>query len=344
MIKANEFKKKIKKLKSGKPAEVKKEEEKKEPSMETPAINLIDITDVAELSIPKRDDDDVEVEVESLAIVLPYEVWFKMMTYTKLLDDEINGIGIVEREGGKFIVKDLFLLEQEVSGAQCDIKPDSMVNLMQEMVEADKGDDIPKLRFWWHSHNTMGVHWSSTDDATGKNFAGSEFLVSIVTNHRGEMRGKVNLYAPVDLAIDNVNITVQKPLPDANIVEQCKEDIRTHVKKEVFYRPPVTHTPYQCGFYGNMYGKFENDVEEEDNKKSPIIVPHQGKFNKAEQKELKVGPYGQCLVQNGVRAIWNFEKQLYVFEDTLTQHPVEEDEAIALLGFDINDSAFYSLD
>lgn len=328
MIRAHEFQKKMKQTKCGKPQ---KEDEEKEEQSTTPAINCIKIDAISGLTIPAKSN-KMEVEVEDLEIQLPYEVWVKLMTYTKLIDEEINGLGIVEREGSKFIIKDLVLLEQKVSSAQCDIKPDAMVSLMQEMIEAGRGEDIPKLRLWWHSHNSMGAFWSSTDDSTGKNFAGSEFLVSIVTNHKGEMRGKVNLYSPIDLTIDNVGITVLKPMPDPEIIEKCKEDIRQHVKKEYFSN--VVY-PRHMGFYGNMYHQ-ENQEEE-----SSIIVP---KKNGILEKSLKVGPYGPCIVQNGVRAMWREDMQKYVFEDINTQTPMSEEDAEAIMGFNVNDTAFFGYD
>lgn len=80
----------------------------------------------------------------------------------------------------------------------------------------DKGYNASEMYAWVHSHNTMGVFWSSTDyeqmKAMGKNYKDRadadvepwylDFGVCLVVNARGEKKASFNVYKPIETYYD----------------------------------------------------------------------------------------------------------------------------------------------
>lgn len=298
----------------------KKEDDKDVTVLETPEINNLKMEEVDILK--SGVDEEMELEAEVISVVLPLEVYHKLMAYTKLLDVEINGLGLVEKvDETTFKITEIFLLDQVVSGAACEIDKGAIEGLMDKLIKEEKNPSM--LRFWWHSHNSMGVAWSGTDDTTGKKYAGSEYLISIVTNHRGQMRAKMNIYQPVEMAIDNIGIVIEQPQYSEALIEDCEKEINEKVKQ-------TKTTVHHWGAYGygvgNHYGNNDNikqfnqhELEEDD-------------------KNIEGGPWGDSFVDGEVRVTWNTVTQRYHFCDVKSKRTVSDDEALMLSasGYDYN--------
>lgn len=272
-----------------------------------PEINDIKMED---LQMSSEKTGKLEVEAEHIKVILPIDVYYKMMAYTKLLDEEINGLGTVEKvDRATFRVTELFLLDQKVTHSACTIEPDAIVKLMMEMEKSNKNPSA--LRFWWHSHNTMGAFWSATDENTGKMFAGSEYLISLVSTHSGEMRAKINIYAPVELFVDNIKIIIEQPCAAPDLIEKCKAEILEKVKTEPTYQH---HT-------GNLIVTPAQDKKEE--------IEAKGSESHGLQRELFSGEYpvwGESFVDNDVRVVWNRVEKRYEGFDLETNVKLDDDE------------------
>lgn len=153
----------------------------------------------------------------------------KLHYYVQSVDAEISGIGRSEIINGDIYIRDVRIRKQKCSGARTTIDEMDDAKEAYEMVKA--GEDLNKWNIWWHSHNTMGVFWSGTDTNTIKEHANNGgFLISLVTNKKGEYRVRVDVF-PKDIspfsivthamAQDNIDVEI---LP-TNVDEDRKKTL-----------------------------------------------------------------------------------------------------------------------
>lgn len=141
----------------------------------------------------------------------------KLDMYMSLVPGEISGVGTVERKGNDFCVTDVFIFPQESSSAATEIKGEDLAIGLAKL-RAEIGLDFDKVKLWWHSHGTMAVMWSGTDDNNieetwaCKDSPAGDWFVSIVGNKRKEFRTRLDLYEPFRATVDNMALTVVKSL------------------------------------------------------------------------------------------------------------------------------------
>ncbi len=250
----------------------------------------------------------------NISIVLSEEVYNKIVAYTNLLSSEITGLGLVEKFSNNiFKVTELYLPKQTVSGTQCELDDIAVCKLMDKIVAEGKNPSM--LRFWWHSHNSMGCGWSTTDEDTGKKFAGKEYLISLVSAHGGKMKAKMNIYNPIEVELDDIKILVECPKQENNIIEQCKEDIKENVSEETIYN--------NIGFHNNQ---------------GNIFYPDKGKDQFAENEEdIDIeGPLGPLFYQKELTYVWDKTITRYKIYKKGTEEEVEDIDAEQITGQDYN--------
>ncbi|NIO36737.1 hypothetical protein GTO27_03435 [Candidatus Bathyarchaeota archaeon] len=144
----------------------------------------------------------VKVKVRGKKINLEFkikpEAYQKMMALTKEVSpSEIGGLLVCDINLPKIVVEDLLIPEQDASGGNFFADGEKMAELLEPFIEK-KPEIWAKAKGWWHSHNTMGVHWSHEDkDNINTLLPDFKILVSIVTNVRGDMLVRV------DMVLDN---------------------------------------------------------------------------------------------------------------------------------------------
>ncbi len=170
-------------------------------------------------------------EIESkFEVYIRQEVYHKIMTLTKLLDDEITALLEVEREDEKFIIKGVQMFRQKVSKAQCEAEDNtSLVEMYQRMIK--EGKNPAELKCWWHSHNSMGVSPSSTDYDTIKTY-GVDYAIMLITNHSKDVHCQIHIFKPFEIKIKNVPVYVLQPGVSQKLIDECQEEINTYVKNE----------------------------------------------------------------------------------------------------------------
>lgn len=147
--------------------------------------------------------------------------------YTQAADGEVSGLGTLKKdEKGRYIVDEVYLLEQESSAADTEIKPESISKLMVDMMKDNK--DPGALKFWWHSHASMGVFWSGTDDTCAETLS-KEFAFSLVVNKAGDKKCRLDLYDPFRITFDGVRIE-ELTQDDMQLKEACEKEVKEKVK------------------------------------------------------------------------------------------------------------------
>lgn len=127
------------------------------------------------------------------------EAMQRMQLYIDAADGEISGLGTVYVNKGVMLVDNVYLLEQESSYSQTELKPEAVGKFLSEWM--GDGGDPEELKLWWHSHGRMSVFWSSQDESTAKSFANG-WMLSIVGNKDRAFKVRLDVYEPVHLYLE----------------------------------------------------------------------------------------------------------------------------------------------
>lgn len=179
---------------------------------------------------------------------------------------EVGWLGLVETKPYGYLITDLYVPEQTVSGTETDISEDAMANLAIEILDADL--DPTKLLYWGHSHVNMAVSPSHQDETQIASFIENcSLFIRGIYNKQGE--SKVDVY-------DKDNNVVHQCVPNfVDLPELTKEQLshldellKTNVKQQQFtnigWKPS---TMYQSSF---LYD--DHDDEYADLLKDPFGV------------------------------------------------------------------------
>lgn len=188
--------------------------------------------------------------------------------YVEQCQYEISGAGkVIRDEENNFVITDLAVLPQQVTGATTDITSAEMAKFQVELIR--KGENVGEWYLWWHSHVNMEVFWSERDKDTMDDSTDYKRLLSVVTNKRDEYRARLDVYEPERMYMDNLDVEIQLPERDAAMVERVKKDIADHVTHK-------TYTPIQNTYAYNSrqpqlgvpsyqqvgFGSYHDDEEE----------------------------------------------------------------------------------
>ena len=172
---------------------------------------------------------------------------------------EISGLGkcIYDKEKQAYHVSDVYLLEQENTGASTDIDAGAVAKLLYETREVEG-----HLNFWWHSHVNMGVFWSGTDQATIEEFGTQGFCLATVFNKKREMKSAFFQGATDFLpAIFIDDLETQEYTPVCNsVLEQCKKEMDEKCKT---YAPKYLRQ-------GGLTGKYQGTISNGKKKKKTV--------------------------------------------------------------------------
>jgi hypothetical protein len=127
---------------------------------------------------------------------------------------EVGWWGLVEvMNDGNYLITDIYVPKQTVSGSETDISPEAMGELAMQII--NEGKDPAKLYYWGHSHVNMGVNPSGQDEAQVK-----AYLVDCPIFIR-EIRNKSN-----NIKVDVYDVA-------KNVVFQCVDTKYYHLNTEM---------------------------------------------------------------------------------------------------------------
>jgi len=125
-------------------------------------------------------------------LVIPIEVWQKMMAYVINCPTEVNGFGILElNDYNQFTLVDVFITDQVASAGDVQVDPLVVSQAMSEVMGL--GYQSKQMSFQWHSHVKMQARFSTTDTENIDNWPGNR-LISLVVNKFGEFECRLDLY------------------------------------------------------------------------------------------------------------------------------------------------------
>lgn len=178
-------------------------------------------------------------------IVIAEMAYEKTMHWIKKAPGEVSGFGLTEmlrtdKGVPYFYVHDSYIMQQVNASAETEIDYSAFADLRKRLAEEGVETETRQLRWWWHSHSTMGVFWSGQDKTTIHSLAEPGWIIATVLNKKAESR---SAYAqghdeyPVALLMDEIEFIVdgqtvidpwaeQREAWDADFQEHCK--VRTY--------------------------------------------------------------------------------------------------------------------
>lgn len=163
---------------------------------------------------------------ENEILKIQYKALKKMLIASEIMlnkhDEEILGYLVIE-EGKKGIgltVTDIIIPEQKTSSVLCkddNKNPKTFCNIPHEL--------IPKIKGWFHSHKTMGLFYSSTDDETLENWCyKKDYAIGIVVSLPDKL--KIYIQRGKPLLTDKQEIEYE-------IEYELEEKLRKEIEKEL---------------------------------------------------------------------------------------------------------------
>lgn len=162
---------------------------------------------------------------------LSFQIKEQLRHYVESVNGEISLFGKVEISDEYIELIELKLFEQECSAASSTIENSDVAKFINE--EVKKGNSLVGWNAWIHSHANMEVFWSGTDTGTmDENPLNTNFMLSLVTNKAEEYRARLDIYEPMHVFKDNLDVVIEYP-EDESQLKRIKKEIKKLVTKPV---------------------------------------------------------------------------------------------------------------
>jgi len=198
---------------------------------------------------------------EQPSVYITAEAWRKIQYVVASCDKEVAWMGFVdELETGDFLITEVFVPKQHVTGATVDIDAEDLGTKAFEF--SKDGKDPSMIRYHGHSHVNMGVSPSGTDQNHIKEYLDDcDWYIRSIHNKKGDM--KMDIF---DKRPGKPPVTYQ--CVSLDIWETCQTDewysavdgeIKDNVLEKTFKGGGARSFPQNFGQrasgYGNYYGQ-----------------------------------------------------------------------------------------
>jgi hypothetical protein len=172
---------------------------------------------------------DRGVNVSPVVVTIPANVRQLLELYITQCKYEISGLGTVESRDGELEVTGIYLLEQVVTSGDTVLSQEAVAEFLAEAPR--RGIDLSKIRLWWHSHAALSSYWSSTDEATIDSFDSAPWFVSIVGNHAGDYKARVDFFPTEPVPVRLGQSATLETIHPSQEVEKVRDEIAARVSK-----------------------------------------------------------------------------------------------------------------
>lgn len=173
-------------------------------------------------------------------LIFPAVLERKLNAYVQEVDGEIAGMGAVEiRDDGNFYVLDIAIYDQEVTKGTADLSSEALAHFQTDIVK--RGLSPRNYYLWWHSHDTMGAFFSTTDTGTIETSTEFDHVLSLVVNKRRDRKCRFDTHRvnnlPMRLVIENIEVVIQQELnPRIMEIDEIIKELEDE-KLEIEYTP-----------------------------------------------------------------------------------------------------------
>ena len=174
------------------------------------------------------------------------DAYSRMYHMVDMCNVEVGWRGTVRvTRGGNFLIDEVFLLEQEVSGAATELSEDGQARLVQHLIDTrDNGVEVAnELRFWGHSHANMATFASTQDDKQMAELeqGGCPWFIRGILNKLGSMTFDI-FYWDIGVKIADAQWAVWDQV-DQSMREELEAEFNNKVTRKpttvYHYRPPA---------------------------------------------------------------------------------------------------------
>lgn len=216
------------------------------------------------LIISKNENMGVSV-AEDLSVVLTKNAFEQLFGWAYSTSREISCLGSVYRDGNRFLIERFYLLKQSGSSASTELDQSAVATLLEQLITEGKKEDAGHIKCWAHSHPNMEPFWSKVDDDTCRLLV-SDYLISIVVGNNFAICCRIDIAAPVPIALDSIPVIYQ--IPKDNLpMDKYAEEVRSTVTEKVFsfskavdrqdgVEDKLVPETY-CGYCGNWHAEDE---------------------------------------------------------------------------------------
>lgn len=236
------------------------------------------------------------------------EAWRDYQIYCQLSHpNEIAGMGRVVLVDGKPVIRELFLIDQEVSGGAADFDDEKYSEWYVKVYRGELGYKPEELRLWWHTHPNMSVEFSAKDRNTIEKIrTGSEWFIAVVINERGDRQGELYVKDPPFLPPYKIEKDDFIIIRSEDRTAELKKEFEAKVTKKTYsYTTTPSTKPGSRGYYGiggdwedwEGYGGAWRTAQNK-----PSVYPHQphGGYNGLGKKDVATTAGGNGKSQQSV--------------------------------------------
>lgn len=153
-----------------------------------------------------------------LRVSIDAEALERIWHWTDMATGEFSCLGLVTDD---VLAHDVRLFDQICTAASTDIDQQALAKFL---VAHDQPENV---RLWCHSHGNLQVFWSQQDDSCIEGLANDTFLLSLVVNKKREMKCRLDIWKPVRVTLDDLEVTVR--LPEYGLKRECERMFLEHV-------------------------------------------------------------------------------------------------------------------
>lgn len=234
--------------------------------------------------------------IETPQVVILPDAFTKMRYYVECTDTEVGWLGTVEKMNNIYLITDTLLFDQEVNSVTCEITPQGLTEIANELLALPNGMEIVNsIRLWGHSHVNMGVSPSGQDDTQMTVFAGScEYFLRVIANKKGEMEFSLYDYNTGVVCLDvpwqlHTVTTVNKDEIEAELKAKVRRKVYTPTKPtgnvavSPYYQNGWDEYGYGYSDYGYSYGGYRRDYSQGHN----VVPINKSSDSKSELKKTE---------------------------------------------------------
>lgn len=173
----------------------------------------------------------------------------KMYALVQECPIEISWLSSVTRdEDGDFVIHDVYVPLQTCSGTTTNISQEGESEMLMELVDAGRPQEINRLKCWGHSHVNMGVNPSGVDENQTQDFLDrfDDHFIRVIGNKRGELMCHVYMVKE-GMILNNPPIIVNEDGVD--YTDWAKAEIDAKVGRYTYVAKPIPGMlkPYGSG-------------------------------------------------------------------------------------------------
>lgn len=130
----------------------------------------------------------IKREEEIPVIEMPIEVFQKMSALVRNSNEEIGWLALCKKEANIYNIYEVTICDQEVSETTVELDEKGIQKIAEELISANREDEMNNVRCWGHSHVDMPVSPSGQDDKTFEEYYKQcgDYFIRLIMNRKGE--------------------------------------------------------------------------------------------------------------------------------------------------------------